>query len=55
MLVVALAGLSSYLCRMCHMCKPVQARGSYPPRHSIYVAAVIVHLRFCCGSFARSP
>jgi hypothetical protein len=55
MLVVALAGLSSYLCRLYPMCKPVQARGLYLPHHSIYVAAVIVHLRFYRGSFARSP
>jgi len=31
-----LAGLSSYLCRLCPMCQSVQARGSYPPHHSTH-------------------
>jgi len=35
MLVLALAGLSSYLCRLCPMCQSVQTRGSYPPHHNI--------------------
>jgi hypothetical protein len=33
-LLFALSGLSSYLCRLCPMCQSVQARGSYPPCHS---------------------
>jgi hypothetical protein len=35
-LVLALAGLSSYLCSLCAMCQSVQARGWYPPHHTIY-------------------
>ena len=34
-LVLALAGLSSYLCSLCAMCQSVQARGWYPPHHTI--------------------
>jgi hypothetical protein len=34
MLVLALAGLSSHLCRLCPRCQSVQARGSYPPHHN---------------------
>jgi hypothetical protein len=34
-LVFALAGLSSYLCSVCAVCQFVQARGWYPPHHTI--------------------
>jgi hypothetical protein len=33
-LVLALAGLSSYLCSLCAICQSVQARGWYPPHHN---------------------
>jgi hypothetical protein len=34
-LVLALAGLSSYLCSLCAICQSVQARGWHPPQYSM--------------------
>jgi hypothetical protein len=35
-LVLARAGLSSYLCRLCTICQSVRAKGWYPPHHNIW-------------------
>ena len=35
-LVVALTGLASCQCSLCAICQSVQARGWYPPHHTIY-------------------
>jgi hypothetical protein len=40
-LVLALAGLSSYLCSLCAVCHSVQARGWYPPHHTSIVCMLL--------------